>query len=33
MNLKPILHTILEDYALPLGGDHALTIRQESISG
>jgi uncharacterized protein len=22
MNLKPVLHAILEDYALPLGGDH-----------
>ena len=24
MNLKPILQAILEDYALPLGGDHGV---------
>ncbi|WP_145284521.1 hypothetical protein [Rosistilla oblonga] len=24
MNLKPILQSILEDYALPLGGDHGV---------
>ncbi|QDU80487.1 hypothetical protein Pla110_22170 [Polystyrenella longa] len=25
MNLKPILQAILEDYALPLNGDHGVT--------
>jgi len=24
MNLKPVLNAILEDYALPLGGDHGV---------
>lgn len=24
MNLKPVLQAILEDYALPLGGDHGV---------
>jgi uncharacterized protein len=25
MNLKPVLHAILKNYALPLGGDHGVT--------
>ncbi len=24
MNLKPVMQAILEDYALPLGGDHGV---------
>ena len=27
MNLKPVIQAILEDYALPLGGDHGVSHR------
>jgi hypothetical protein len=31
MNLKPVMQAILEDYALPLGGDHGVAHHPRSM--